>query len=111
LPSLSFSEIEDVVERLKAQHPEICVGKVPVSFSPDQVRKMLVEVGRNRPKLKVEFDCGNPVGRQCDSTSCTGKGRPMGMYVVFPDGTEKPLHIGFMRVGEMAGLEKLLNEL
>jgi len=111
LPSLSSKQIEDVVARLKAQHPEVCAGKVPVFFSPDQVRKMLVEVSKERPKLKVEFDCGNPVGRKCDSTSCTGKGRPMGMYVVFPDGTERPLHIGFMRVGEMAGLERLLNEL
>jgi hypothetical protein len=110
LRSLSSSEIEDVVERLKAQHPEICVGKVPVFFSPDQVRKMLVEVSKGRPKLRVEFDCGNPVGRQCDSTSCTGKGRPMGMYVVSPDGTERPVHIGFMRVGEMKGLEELLND-
>jgi hypothetical protein len=108
LPSLSSSEIEDVVARLKAQHPEICRGTVPVQFSPDQVRKMLVEVSRNRPKLKVEFDCG---AKRCDSTSCSHKKRAMGMYVVFPDGTEKPLDIGFMRVGEMAGLEKLLNEL
>lgn len=108
---MNHRQIEEVVERLKAQHPEICVGKVPVSFSPDQVRKMLVAVSKERPKIKVEFDCGNPVGRQCDSTSCTGKGRQMGMYVVFPDGTEQPLHIGFMRVGEMVGLEKLLNEL
>jgi hypothetical protein len=33
----------------------------------------------------------------------------MGMYVIIPDGTEHPLNIGFMRVSEMAGLEKLLN--
>jgi hypothetical protein len=33
--------IEEVIERLKAQHPKVCVGRVPVMFSPDQVRQML----------------------------------------------------------------------
>ncbi len=35
----------------------------------------------------------------------------MGMYVILSDGTERPLNIGFMRVSEMAGLERLLNEI
>jgi len=108
LPSLSSREIESIVERLKAQHPEVCVGKVPIQFSPDQVRKMLVEVSKERPKIKIEFDCG---AKRCDSTSCSHKKRAMGMYVIFPEGTEKSLDIGFMRVGEMKGLEELLNSL
>ncbi len=108
--------IEEVIKRLKAQHPTVCVGKVPVLFSPDQVRTMLVEVSKEQKpklgKLRVEYDDGSPIGRDKGrSELCTAKGRPMGMYVVLPDGTERPLNIGFMKVSEMAGLETLLNDL
>ena len=62
--------------------------------------------------FRVEYDDGSPIGRNKGrSELCTAKGRPMGMYVIFPDGTERPLNIGYMKVGEMAGLESLLNEI
>lgn len=41
-------EIEAVIAYLKSQHPEICRGKVPVQFSPDQVRKALKEFARRK---------------------------------------------------------------
>ena len=102
------SKIEEVVARLKAQHPAVCVGKVPVQFSPDQVRKMLVEVLQRpaKKRLRVEYECG---GRKCDSTSCTHKGRKHGYYLIDGD-TEHPLSIGYMRVSEMAPLAELLND-
>jgi|SRR5208337_2770101 len=101
--------IEEVVRRLTDQHPEICRGSAPVQFSPDQVRKMLVEVLQRpvKKRFKVEYDCG---GRKCDSTSCSHKNRAMGMYLIDHNGIEYPLHIGYMRVGEMAGLAELLND-
>jgi len=61
--------------------------------------------------IRVEYDDGKPMKRGDDrSPLCTPKGRAMGMYAVLPDGSERPLHIGFLRVSEMEGLEKLLNE-
>ena len=102
------TEREEIIRRLKDQH----IGQAPVQFSPDQVRKMLVEVlQRPEKRFRVEFDCGNPVGRQCDSTSCARKGRPMGMYLIDHNGIEYSLNIGFMRVSEMSGLAELLNSL
>jgi hypothetical protein len=58
--------------------------------------------------IRVEYDDGQAHDRG-RSPSCTAKGRPMGMYVILSDGTEHPLNIGFMRVSEMKGLERLLN--
>jgi hypothetical protein len=110
------NQIEDVVTLLKAQHPDVCVGKVPVLFSPDQVRKVLIEVSKEQPtekkRFRIEYDDGrNSKSDKNRGPQCTRKDRPMGMYAVSPDGTERPINIGFMRVGEIAGLEKLLNEL
>jgi|SRR5208282_2277295 len=97
-------EREEIIRRLLDQH----VGQAPVQFSPDQVRKMLVEVlQRPEKRFGVEFDCG---AKRCDSTSCTHKKRAMGMYLIDHNGMEYPLKIGFMRVSEMGGLEELLND-
>jgi len=98
------TEREEIVRRLKAQH----VGSAPVQFSPDQVRKMLVEVLQRpvKKRFRVEYDCG---GRKCDSTSCTHNGRENGFYLIDHSGIEYPIPIGFMRVSEMPKLAELLN--
>lgn len=107
---MSRDDREEVVRRLKAQH----VGSAPVQFSPDQVRKMLVEVSQRftKKRFKIEFDDGKNSKSDRDKSSlCTRKDRPMGMYVILPDGEERPLNIGFIRISEMKGLEELLNNL
>lgn len=81
----------------------------------DKIAKGLGAERRGKVRIRVEYDDGSPIGRDKGrSELCTAKGRPMGMYVMYvilPDGTERPLNIGYMKVGEMGGLEELLNDL
>ena len=60
--------------------------------------------------VSIEYDDGKPLERKgyaLDdmSTYCTPRGRAVGYYVRFPNGEERPIKIGFMKVSEMAGLE------
>ena len=60
----------------------------------------------------IQYDDGkSPKSDKDKVPQCTRRGRPLGFYVLLPDGTERPLNIGFMRVGEMSALESLLNEI
>ena len=63
--------------------------------------------------IKVEYDDGQPVklpkGMQSQrSKFATPRGRLRGFYAIFPDGTETKIEIGFMRVSEMAEVERLM---
>ena len=59
--------------------------------------------------VRIEYDDGKQAGK--DSVrQCTPRGRACGFYAVTSKG-ERRIPISFMKVGEMAGLEKLLNEL
>ena len=61
--------------------------------------------------IHVEYDDGKPVKHSTGrSPLCTPRGRALGMYALLPDGTERPIDIGYMRVGEMRALESLLND-
>lgn len=62
--------------------------------------------------IRVEYDDGiNPQRGMANMVSvCKRKGRARGFYAIMPDGTEREIKIGFMRVGEMPALEKFLNE-
>lgn len=72
---------------------------------------MLIEVGKEQPKFRVEYDDGRTSKSDKDkSPFCTRKDRQMGFYLILPDGDERPLNIGYMRVSEMAGLERLFND-
>jgi hypothetical protein len=62
-------------------------------------------------EIRVEYDDGESVWHDGKSPFCTRRDRPMGMYAMMPDDTQRPLNIGYMRVSEMQGLEKLLNEI
>lgn len=64
--------------------------------------------------IKIEYDDGQPVklskGMQSQrSKFVTPRGRPRGFYAMFPDGTATKIEIGFMRVGEMPEVERLMN--
>lgn len=61
--------------------------------------------------FKVEYD-GKPIksGKSDRIKLCTPKGRRAGYYVIFPDGHEEQLHIGYLRVSEMKNVTKLLNK-
>lgn len=65
--------------------------------------------------VSVEWDDGQPLerkGKALDEMSkfCTPRGRTRGFYVRFPNGKERPLKIGFMRVSEMPELETVFNQ-
>ena len=82
----------------------------PVRNTGDPLRSVVGSNPTSPTRIRVEYDDGQKHDRG-RSPLCTAKGRPMGMYVVLPDGTERPLNIGYMKVSEMAGLEELLNDL
>lgn len=61
--------------------------------------------------LKVEFDDGKPINSKQDKLKqCTRKGRSHGFYLIHADGQEDKIEIGYMRISEMADLEKLFND-
>ena len=62
--------------------------------------------------IRIQYDDGrSPKSDKDKHPLCTRRGRASGFYVLLPDGTERPLVIGFMRVGEMHALESMLNDI
>lgn len=66
--------------------------------------------------VSIEWDDGSPIelkGKLKDerSVNCTPRGRERGFYVRFPNGVERPIPVGYMRVSEMQKLETVFNEL
>lgn len=63
--------------------------------------------------VSIEYDDGKPMDAEIDDRTkfCTPRGRRHGFYVRYPNGIERKLPIGFMRVSEMARLETVFNEL
>lgn len=60
--------------------------------------------------FRVEFDDGKPVKANNGRDSrCTPKGRSHGFYVIYPDGQEEKVEIGYMRISEMEHLQAMLN--
>ncbi len=64
--------------------------------------------------ILVEYDDGKPIelkGKAKDERipECTPRGRARGFYACFPDGTERRIPIGYMRVSEMKALADLFN--
>jgi hypothetical protein len=66
--------------------------------------------------VSIEYDDGIPTKQrkkresQC-SENATPRDRVEGFYVRYPNGVERRLPIGYMRVSEMLALEKVFNEL
>jgi hypothetical protein len=62
--------------------------------------------------LRIEYDDGKPAKQKEGRVpQAVPKGRERGFYVVMPDGAERRIPIGHMKVGEIAAVEQLLNEL
>ena len=60
--------------------------------------------------IRVEYDDGKPVPDMNGSPKAIPRGRARGFYIVTPDGVSRRLPVGYMRIGEIAGVEKVLNE-
>jgi hypothetical protein len=66
--------------------------------------------------VSIEYDDGKPIelkGKAAEDrgTYVTPRGRRHGFYVRFPNGKERQLSIGYMRVSEMQRLETVFNEM
>jgi hypothetical protein len=72
--------------------------------------------------VSIEYDDGLVIPEGCPAKArakleegrspyCTPRGRRIGFYVRFPNGAERRLNIGYMRVSEMTALETVFNEL
>lgn len=65
--------------------------------------------------VSIEYDDGKPFevkGKSAEERSpfCTPRSRASGFYVRFPNGKERRIPIGYMRVSEMESLETVFNE-
>lgn len=59
--------------------------------------------------IRIEYDDGKLSG-EC-VPQATPRGRQRGFYAILPDGREMRIPISFMKVGEIAAMEKFLREM
>lgn len=60
----------------------------------------------------VEYDDGKPKKADKDRhPRCIARGRKRGFYLRLPNGSDRYLPIGYMRVSEMTTLEGMINEI
>lgn len=60
---------------------------------------------------RIEYDDGKPIkGAKDRVKECVPKGRKAGYYLIYQDGTEDKIEIGYLRIGEMRHLDALFNK-
>jgi len=59
--------------------------------------------------IRVEYDDGKTKRWKDRLPITVAKGREPGFYAIMEDGTEHRIGISFMKVGEIAAMERLLN--